>query len=235
MIRIRDRKRGDTAACDTANDEPAENVGPTAFEDQAALTTDTNGDESAQSPTGDGGAAADTSVNPEPLGHDVSRRQPRWRGAVVYAVLPLLIVVLAGVAGYLKWFDASGRDAQSVGVETVQVATESAIKMLSYQPDTVEADLNAARDRLTGSFKDSYTQLTNDVVIPGSKQKHISAVANVAAASSISATPNHAVVMLFVNQTTVVGDDPPTNTASVVKVTLDKQNRRWLVADLTPI
>jgi Mce-associated membrane protein len=52
----------------------------------------------------------------------------------------------------------------------------------------VDTDLGAARDRLTGEFKDSYTSLTHDVVIPGSKQKHISAVANVPTAASMSAS-----------------------------------------------
>ena len=48
-------------------------------------------------------------------------------------------------------------------------------------------ELHAARDLLTGDFRDSYTSLTNDVVIPGAKQKQISAVATVPAAASVSA------------------------------------------------
>lgn len=84
----------------------------------------------------------------------------------------------------------------------------------------MDTDLGAARDRLTGEFKDSYTSLTHDVVIPGSKQKHISAVANVPAAASMSASADHAVVLVFVNQTVTVGNDPPTDTASNVRVTV---------------
>ena len=61
--------------------------------------------------------------------------------------------------------------------------------LLSYQPDTVDKDLGAARDRLTGAFKDSYTQLIHDVVIPGAKKQRIAAVATVPAAASVSATP----------------------------------------------
>jgi Mce-associated membrane protein len=117
----------------------------------------------------------------------------------------------------------------------VQAATDSTIKILSYRPDTVDRDLGAARDRLTGTFLDAYTSLTNDVVIPGAKQKQISAVATVPAAASVSATQNHAVVLVFVNQTIIVGNDAPSSTASNVKVTLDKQGDRWLISGFDPV
>lgn len=107
--------------------------------------------------------------------------------------------------------------------------------MLSYRPETVEKDLNAARDRLTGTLRDSYSSLTRDVVIPGSKQKSISASATVPAAASVSAAPDHAVVLLFVDQTVVVGNDPATNTASRVRVMLDKVAGRWLISSFDPL
>jgi Mce-associated membrane protein len=88
---------------------------------------------------------------------------------------------------------------------------------------------------LTGTFKESYTQLTHDVVIPGAKQRHISAVATVPAAASVSANAIHAVVLVFVNQTVNVGTDPPSGTASAVRVTLDKVGDRWLISGFDPI
>jgi len=45
-------------------------------------------------------------------------------------------------------------------------AEDRGIAGVIYKPDTVDTDLGAARDRLTGEFKDSYTSLTHDVVIP---------------------------------------------------------------------
>ena len=89
--------------------------------------------------------------------------------------------------------------------------------------------------RLTGNFRDSYTSLTNDVVIPGAKQQHISAVATLPAAASISADENHSVVMVFVDQTITAANDPPTGTASAVKVTLDKIGGRWLISGFEPV
>ena len=159
----------------------------------------------------------------------------RWGRGLAYGALPGLALTVAVVAGYLKWWDASIRGSHLAGIASVQAATESAIAMLSYRHDTVERDLDAARDRLTGEFKDSYTALTHDVVIPGSRQQQISAVASVPASASVSASANHAIVLLFVNQTVIVGADPPTNTASRVRATLDKVDGRWLISGFDPI
>jgi Mce-associated membrane protein len=51
----------------------------------------------------------------------------------------------------------------------------------------------------------------------------------------VSAKPDHAVVLVFVNQTVVVGQDAPSDTASSVRVTLDKINGRWLISKFDPV
>ncbi|MGH3645332.1 MAG: hypothetical protein ACRDUX_40700 [Mycobacterium sp.] len=163
------------------------------------------------------------------------RRGVEWKRLLVFGGAPALALLLAVGAGYLKWTDSSVRDSEAAAIASVQSATAGTIKMLSYEPQTVERDLGAARDGLTGPFRDSYTQLTNDVVIPGAKQKNITAVATVPAASSISASESHAAALLFVNQTITVGTDAPSSTASAVRVTLDKVADRWLISDLTPV
>jgi Mce-associated membrane protein len=73
------------------------------------------------------------------------------------------------------------------------------------------------------------------VVIPGAKQKQISAVASVPAAASVSANPREAVVLVFVNQTVTVGGDAPTDTASSVRITLEKVGDRWLISKFDPV
>lgn len=170
-------------------------------------------------------AAADTA----------SEKRFSLAGAVAFGVLPIVALLLAAAAGYLRWEDSSRRDADTARTESVQAAKDSTVALLSYKPETVEKDLGAARDRLTGSFLDAYTQLINNVVIPGAKEKKISALAAVPAAASVSAKPDHAVVLLFVDQTVVVGTDAPTNTASSVRVTLEKVKDRWLISGFDPI
>jgi Mce-associated membrane protein len=158
-----------------------------------------------------------------------------WPRVLAYGLLPGLALVLAAAGGFLKWQDSSARAAQLARIESVAAAKDSTIALLSYKSDTVEKDLEAAKNRMTGAFKESYSQLINDVVIPGAKKGHISTTASVPAAASVSATANHAVTLLFVNQTAVVDKDPPTDTVSSVRVTLDKVAGRWLISGFDPV
>ena len=183
--------------------------------------------------------AGETAIDVDEQEHDEqparARRRIRWSRLITYALLPALALGLASAAGFLKWQDASVRDAAVARAESLHAATEGTIALLSYRPDTVQKDLEAARGRLTGTFLNAYTQLTHDVVIPGAKQKQISAVATVPGAASTSASANHAVVLLFVNQTIIVGQDAPTSSASSVRVTLDKIGGRWLISQFDPV
>lgn len=164
----------------------------------------------------------------------MSDRAERQR-QFVFVVLPALALALGALAGYLNWQNSTERLSTIAATQSVAAARDAASAILSYNTDTVERDLNAARDRLTGSFLAEFTKLVNEVVIPGSKEKKISAVAQVPAAASVSATPNHAVVLVFVDQAVTIGKDAPTNTASSVRVTMDLVDGRWLVSGFEPV
>jgi Mce-associated membrane protein len=193
-------------------------------------------------PTADEGAQGSIDESNGACAHDGASttqkavsKQNRLRRALVFGLLPGLAMLLAGAVGYLKWQSATLAETQTARAESVQAATAGTIAILSYNPDTVDHDVEAARGELTGNFRDAYSHLTHDLVIPTAKQKRISAVATVPAAASISASPDHAVVIVFINQTTIQGNDPPSATASTVRVTLDNHDNRWLISDFTPI
>ncbi|MFV8320753.1 hypothetical protein [Mycobacterium sp. 23] len=176
-------------------------------------------------------ASDDQPDEPEP-----KRKPIAWSRVLAYGVLPGLALLLAIAAGYFKWVAVSGTDVAKARTESMRVASEDAVALLSYSPDTAEKQLSAARDRLTGDFKDAYTALTRQVVIPGAKEKRIAAVAKVNAAASVSATATHAVVLLFVDQTVTIGDGgTPTDTQPVIRVTLEKVDGRWLVSHFDPV
>ncbi|TXH27061.1 MAG: hypothetical protein E6R06_05075 [Mycobacterium sp.] len=177
-----------------------------------------------------GSLAETTDAAPAP-----GRRRVAWANVAVYGLLPALVLVLGGAAGYLQWKDVSLHETDTAKTESTKAASDGTIALLSYKPETVDKDLEAAKKYMTGNFLDSYTKLTRDVVIPGSKQKKISAVATVPAAAWTKASPNHAVVMLFVDQTMIIGDSAPTSTASSVRVTLDKVEGRWLISQFDPM
>jgi Mce-associated membrane protein len=179
--------------------------------------------------------ALETSRTGRDPGDDGEGRDSRAARVAVLFVLPLVVMIAAGLAGFTRWQADTLKDGRTAAAESVQAATDITVKILSYRPDTVEQDLGAARDWMTGNFRDNYTKLTHDVVIPGAKQKKISAVATVPGAASISADPDHAVVLVLVDQTTLIGADAPVNTASSVKVTLDKVHDRWLISQFDPV
>ncbi len=154
---------------------------------------------------------------------------------LAFAVLPGVALLLAAAAGYLKWQDSSMRAAQIASTESVAAAKDGAIALLSYQSDTAEKELRAARDRLTGTLKESYTQLIDELVIPAAKEQHVSAVANIRATASVSATRRHAVALVFVDLAITIGTDKPNGTASSVRMTLDKVGERWLISGFDPI
>lgn len=162
-------------------------------------------------------------------------RRLEWSRVVAFGLLPALALLLAAGAGYLRWEYSSKHDARVAADESVGVARDATIAILSYSADNAEKELLGARDRLTGSFLDSYTDLVKNVVIPGAKEKKISATAQVPAAASVSATPTHTVVLVFIDQSVTVGKDAPSNTSSSVRVTLDKISGRWLVSGFDPI
>jgi hypothetical protein len=81
-----------------------------------------------------------------------------------------------------QWYHPdTAKEVDAIRTQSVQIATEGTIDLLSYTPDNVEAKLNSAGDRLTRSFKDSYLALVRNTVLPGAKQKGISANATVPA------------------------------------------------------
>jgi Mce-associated membrane protein len=157
-----------------------------------------------------------------------------WTRLLV-AGLPVLALILALGVGYLKWLDGTARESRAAAEASVRAASESTIAILSYKPETVDRDLKAAADRLAEPFRQQYTQLVNDVVAPGAKQQHITALATVPAAASVSATGKHAVVLVFVDQTTTIGDDAPTQSTSSVRVSLEKVDGRWLISQFDPV
>ncbi len=157
-----------------------------------------------------------------------------WSRLLVVALPALALIIALGV-GYLKWLDGTARESRAAAEASVRAASESTIAILSYKPETVDRDLKAAAERLTAGFRQQYTQLVNDVVAPGAKQQHITAVATVPAAASVSATGKHAVVLVFVDQTTTIGNDAPTQTTSSVRVSLEKVDGRWLISQFDPV
>jgi Mce-associated membrane protein len=177
----------------------------------------------------------ETDADDEPADAPDKQGVRRSRGRLLVAALPALALILALGVGYLKWLDGTARESRAAAEQSIRAASDSTIAILSYKPETVDQELKAAADRLAEPFRQQYTQLVNDVVAPGAKQQHISAVATVPAAASVWATGKQAVVLVFVDQTTTIGTDAPTQSTSSVRVSLAKVDGRWLISQFDPV
>lgn len=199
---------------------------------KARKASDSNFDEGEEG-TGRGDASVDE--DPEDTQSGTVKRRIDWYRVLIFGVLPGLALLLALGAAFFKWQATSIQEADTARIESVSTAEDATVAVLSYQSDSAEQALVAARERTTGEFKDAYTQLTQSLVIPGAKQQNVSVDAKVVGAASVSASPTHAVVLVFVNQTSVVGSDKPTELASTIRVTMEKVDGRWLISDFEPI
>jgi Mce-associated membrane protein len=158
-------------------------------------------------------------------------RRVNWSRVLVYGLVPTFVLLLVIAAGLLKWHDSSIRHIERARSQSVVAAKESTVAILTFRYDTIDHDVAATRERLTGSFLDTYTKRTQQELTPHAKQERIVATATVPNAAPETTTPNHAVVLVFISQTVKIGDAAPTETGSSARVTLDKLGERWLISD----
>jgi len=212
--------------------------------DEAAETelepTELEAEPESAEPEGTESESGPESDEPAPVAADgvvpqAKPRKPRieWGRVIAYRVLPALAVVLAAAAGGL-WYLTATHSNEAEQAAVIKVARDGTVALLSYEPDTVRQQLTDARKLLTTPFLDEYTTLTKSV-IPGAEQRHISAATSVPAAAAVSVDENHAVVLVFVNQTVRVGDQPPTSTPTSARVTLERLGGQWLIANFEPV
>jgi Mce-associated membrane protein len=97
----------------------------------------TDNDSSVKDETGASEAATDVDDSDDDDQPRTARRRISWSRMIALAVPPGLALLLTLTAGYLKWQDASAREAPTARAASIQAATESTIALLSYRPDTV--------------------------------------------------------------------------------------------------
>ncbi|MUL85094.1 hypothetical protein FZI95_23770 [Mycobacterium sp. CBMA247] len=225
-----------TSADETWVEEPAEAVEAAdagkAVEDEAAAEADAEDEVARESADADESAeTGEPAEADEPAEATPPRARPRVGLPIVLSAIALVLALAAAV---FRWQIVSHHESDTARAESVQAARDITVQMLSYQPETVEQQLNAVRDRLTGEFLGKYTAMINEV-IPAAQAQQIAAVAEVPRMGSVSATPNGAELVLFVNQTVAIGDHAPQRTLSVARATMVKDGDRWLMSKYEPV
>ncbi|WP_225727736.1 MULTISPECIES: h domain protein [unclassified Nocardia] len=152
---------------------------------------------------------------------------------ITMAVVAAAALAVGGFNGYRIWNNHQTEQARK---DAVAAAGRTVAAMFTYDYKTVDTELPKAADNLSGTFRSDYTKLIQQAIIPGAKEKQLAVQATTQAGGVVSAGRDHAVVLLFLNQVTTSKDSPQgTTTGSRVRVTLDKRDSRWLVAQVTPV
>lgn len=155
------------------------------------------------------------------------------------ATLAAVAVALAAATGVLQWQAHSQRSLETARAESLKAARDTTAAVFTYTADSVDKDLAARTGRLTGAFRDEYTSLMTDQVIPNAREGNVTTVTEVPAAASVSVSATGAVALLFVDQTITrsQGGGParPTKSTFGVRVTLERIGGRWLVSEFQPV
>lgn len=166
------------------------------------------------------------------------RRLPAWLGTRLGMLLAALVVVTAATAGSVYWWlyrpdQLTGEAAQEDVLAAAKVGAEA---VLTYAPESVDQNLEAAKSHLTGEFLRSYSEFADTVVRPAAKERGVKTEANVARAAISSMQPDRATVLVFVNQVTTSKDRPtPALATSSVMMTLTRAKGGWLISEFTPV
>ncbi|MEV5147988.1 hypothetical protein AB0L14_27230 [Streptomyces sp. NPDC052727] len=178
---------------------------------------------------------------PGPFEDDlVESAPPRRVGRrVLTAVLGVVLVAALVVAAVLGWRYQEGRQTEQARGEALAAARKAAPVVLSYDYRHLDRDFTRARALLTGRFRDEYGKTTKTVVAPTATKYHGVVKATVAAppdggapaVSVVSATPDRAVVLLFVNQVTESTQvSGPRLDLNRVRMTLTRTSDGWKVS-----
>lgn len=226
--------KDDVKAPDTETDtvEAADVESTAVLEPESGAIEETDTETEDAAPAED---AAETEDAGETAGEPEPKSRVAWAKVFAFGVVPVILVLLVAAVAVLGYLNVDNKRLASAQSDAVRAASDSTVTLLSYRPDSVRQQLTDARNLLTGQFKDDYTSLTDSVVIPEAEKQRVSAVATVPRVAPVSTELEHAVVLVFVNQTVVIGENQPSATLSSVRVTLDKVDGRWLISKFDPV
>jgi Mce-associated membrane protein len=148
-------------------------------------------------------------------------------------MLTILLIAATGIAAGLYHVEYRP-DRQTNGAaahEVIRAASDGAVALLSYSPDSLSRDVDNAKSRLTSDFQAYYERFTERIVAPTAQGAQVTTTARVVRAAVAELHPNSAVVLVFISQKTASKKNPePVTTSSAVRVTLTKANGSWLIA-----
>jgi Mce-associated membrane protein len=114
--------------------------------------------------------------------------------------------------------------------QAIRAASDGAVALLSYSPQTLTRDFSNAKSRLTDHYLAYYQQFADQIVGPSAQRGQITTTATVVKAAVSEMHPDSAVVLVFLRQKTASKDKPePVVTSNSLRITLNKIHNSWLI------
>ncbi|GAA4425560.1 hypothetical protein ACFQV2_15520 [Actinokineospora soli] len=185
-------------------------------------------------------ADAETEAEPEPEVEEPDDERPR-SGLVLPIVLLVATAVLVAVGSWslLRADDLTANanvalvDTGGTAEATRQVR-EGLEKVFSYRHDDTAATEEAARAVLTGAARDQYDRLFRQVREQAPSQR-LTLTTRVVSSGLVSLRGDTAVLLVFLDQSAVRGDNGEVTTAGAqLSVTAVLVDGKWRISDLVP-
>jgi Mce-associated membrane protein len=168
------------------------------------------------------------------LGRWTRRGLTRWRPIL----LTVLLVASTGFAGGY-FYSVYRPDLQTDNVvahQAVKAASDGAVALLSYSPQTLDRDINNAKSRVTDHYLAYYQEFAEKIVGPSAQRGRITTTVTVVKAAAAELHPNTAVVLVLLKMKSSSKEKPePIVTSSAVRVALKKVDSSWLIEQFDPL
>lgn len=168
------------------------------------------------------------------IGRWTRRCAAKWRAIL----LTLLLIGTTGyAAGYFYFvYRADVQTNDLAARQVIKAASDGAVALLSYSPDTLDRDFANAKSRITDDYLTYYQRFTDQIVGPAAQRGQVTTTASVVKAAVSELHPNSAVVLVFLRQKTASKEKPqPVVTSSGLRVAMNKVNGSWLIEKLEAI
>lgn len=158
----------------------------------------------------------------------------RWRPI-------LLTLLLVGAttfgAGYFYFVYRPDLQTDNTAVhQAIKAASDGAVALLSYSPETLDRDFANAKSRVTEDYLDYYKRFVDQIVGPAAQRGQVTTTATVVKAAVSQMHPNSAIVLAFVKLKTTSKERPePVVTSSSLRLTLTKVNGEWLIENFEAV
>jgi Mce-associated membrane protein len=168
------------------------------------------------------------------IGRWTRRGLRRWRPIL----LTVLLVASTGFAGGY-FYSVYRPDLQTDNVvarQAVKAASDGAVALLSYSPQTLDRDISNAKSRVTDHYLAYYQEFAEKIVGPSAQRGRITTTVAVVKAAAAELHPNSAVVLVLLKMKSSSMEKPePIVTSSAVRVALTKVDSSWLIEQFDPL